>query len=40
MQNINTPFKFDIKERVKNILSCPNYFALIDDSNGLNVRML
>jgi hypothetical protein len=34
---IQTPFSFDLKEKVKMILTCPKYFALVDDNNGINV---
>ena len=37
VDNLNTPYKFDIKEKVKMILMCPKYFALINESNGLNI---
>ncbi len=37
MNNIQTPYSFDLKEKVKIILTCPKYFALIDDNNGINV---
>ncbi len=36
--SINTPYKFDLKDKVRLILTCPKYFALIDDNNGLNVN--
>lgn len=36
-QNINAPYKFDIKEKVRSILNCSNYFAVIDDSNNLSI---
>ena len=35
---IQTPYSFDLKEKVKMILTCPKYFALIDDNNGINVN--
>jgi intraflagellar transport protein 80 len=37
VDNLNTPYKFDIKEKVKMILMCPKYFALINEGNGLNI---
>lgn len=37
ISNLQTPYKFDLKEKVKLILTCPKYFALVDDNNGLNV---
>ena len=37
VDNLNAPYKFDIKEKVKMILMCPRYFALLDDMNGLNI---
>lgn len=37
---IQTPYSFDLKEKVKMILTCPKYFALIDDNNGIYVRYL
>jgi hypothetical protein len=37
--SLNTPYKFDIKEKIKLILTCPKYFALIDDNNGINVTL-
>jgi hypothetical protein len=37
---IQTPYSFDLKEKVKMILTCPKYFALIDDNNGINVGIL
>ena len=37
VSSLGTPYKFDIKEKVKLILMCPKYFALIDDNNGMNV---
>ena len=38
ISNLQFPYKFDLKERVKLILTCPKYFALIDDNNGFNVK--
>lgn len=38
ISNLQVPYKFDLKEKVKLILTCPKYFALIDDNNGLNVN--
>ena len=35
ISNLQVPYKFDLKEKVKLILTCPKYFALIDDNNGL-----
>ena len=35
--NLNAPYKFDIKDKVKMILMCPKYFALLDDMNRLNI---
>jgi hypothetical protein len=40
ISSIQTPYKFDLKEKVKLILTCPKYFALIDDNNGINVNKL
>jgi intraflagellar transport protein 80 len=40
ISNLQVPYKFDLKEKVKLILTCPKYFALIDDNNGLNVSIL
>ena len=37
VDNLNTPFKFDLTNKVKMILMCPKYFALIDDNNGINI---
>ena len=37
VDNINAPYKFDIKEKVKMTLMCPRFFALLDDMNGLNI---
>lgn len=37
--NLQTPYKFDLKEKVKLILTCPKYFALVDDNNGINVNI-
>ena len=37
VDNLNTPYKFDIKQKVKLILKCPKYFALIDDNNGMSI---
>ena len=37
IENLNSPYKFDIKEKVKMILMCPKYFALVNDNTGLNV---
>ena len=37
VDNLNTPYKFDIKEKVKMILMCPQYFALVNDNTGLNI---
>ena len=37
VENINTPYKFDIKEKVKMILMCPKYFALINENSSLNI---
>lgn len=37
VDSIQTPYCFDLKEKVKSILTCPKYFALIDDNNGINV---
>ena len=37
IDNLKAPYKFDIKDKVKMILMCPNYFALIDDNNGINI---
>jgi len=37
IQNLQTPYKFDLKEKVKLILTCPKYFGLVDDNNGVNV---
>ena len=37
VDNLNAPYKFDIKEKVKMTLMCPRYFALLDDMNGLNI---
>jgi intraflagellar transport protein 80 len=37
VDNLNTPYKFDIKEKVKMILMCPKYFALINENSGLNI---
>ena len=37
IDNLNSPYKFDIKEKVKMILMCPKYFALVNDNTGLNV---
>lgn len=37
ISNLQVPYKFDLKEKVKLILTCPKYFALIDDNNGLNI---
>jgi intraflagellar transport protein 80 len=34
---IQSPYKFDLKEKVKLILTSPKYFSLIDDNNGLYV---
>lgn len=39
INNLNAPYKFDLKEKVKLILTCPKYFALLDD-NGLNVNKI
>jgi hypothetical protein len=35
---IQSPYKFDLKEKVKLILTSPKYFSLIDDNNGLYVN--
>lgn len=40
IQNLSAPYKFDLKDKVKLILTCPKYFALIDDNNSLNVLFL
>ena len=37
VDNLNTPYKFDIKEKVKMILMCSKYFALVNDNNGFNI---
>ena len=37
---IQTPYSFDLKEKVKMILTSPKYFALIDDNNGIYVGNL
>ena len=37
IDNLNSPYKFDIKEKVKMILMCPKYFALVNDNTGLNI---
>ena len=37
IENLTSPYKFDIKEKVKMILMCPKYFALVNDNTGLNV---
>ena len=37
VENINSPYKFDIKEKVKMILMCPKYFALINENSTLNI---
>ena len=37
ISNLSTPYKFDLKDKVKLILTCPKYFALVDDNNSLNV---
>lgn len=39
INNLQTPYKFDLKEKVKLIITCPKYFALIDDNNTMNVRI-
>jgi intraflagellar transport protein 80 len=36
--NLQHPYKFDLKEKVKLILTCPRYFCLIDDNSGVNVN--
>jgi intraflagellar transport protein 80 len=36
--NLQTPYKFDLKETIKMILLCPRYFVLIDDNNKINVN--
>lgn len=33
--NLNAPFKFDIKEKIRIILTSTQYFCLIDDNNGI-----
>ena len=40
VDSIQTPYCFDLKEKVKSILTCPKFFALIDDNNGINVFIL
>lgn len=35
--NLNAPFKFDLKDKIRTILTCPQYFALIDDNNGISI---
>ena len=37
VENLTAPYKFDIKVKVKMILTCPKYFALVDDNNGINI---
>ena len=37
--SLSTPYKFDLKEKVKLILTSPKYFSLIDDNNGMNVNI-
>ena len=37
IENLKAPYKFDIKDKVKMILMCPKYFALIDDNSGINI---
>ncbi|MCQ2816755.1 MAG: hypothetical protein MJ252_05755 [archaeon] len=37
VENLNSPYKFDIKIKVKMILKCPKYFALIDDNNTMSI---
>lgn len=37
VDNLHAPYKFDIKDKVKLILMCPKYFALIDDNNTMKV---
>jgi intraflagellar transport protein 80 len=34
---IQSPYSFDLKEKVKLILTSPKYFGLVDDNNGINV---
>jgi intraflagellar transport protein 80 len=36
---IQSPYKFDLKEKVKLILTSPKYFSLIDDNNGIYVNI-
>jgi len=40
INNLSTPYKFDLKDKVKLILTCPKYFALIDDNNSLSVFLI
>jgi intraflagellar transport protein 80 len=39
VESMQTPYSFDLKEKVKSILTSPKYFALIDDNNGINVYL-
>ena len=39
VESLLTPYNFDLKEKVKLILTCPKYFALIDESNLINVSI-